>query len=69
MSAESAEFQREIRNQFAAFKQLATERTEQILAAIARRNEVRDRVEQRLEQLEASVSRLNNRVTRIEGPK
>lgn len=60
MSAESAEFQREIRNQLAAFKQLAAERTEQILAAIARRNEVRDRVEQRLGQLEESVSRLEN---------
>ena len=68
MSTESEDFRRDIRNQLAVFRQLVAERTEQILAAIARHHEVRDRVEQGLEQLEASVNRLDNRVAKLEKP-
>jgi ubiquinone biosynthesis protein UbiJ len=68
MSTESEDFRRDIRNQLAAFQQLVAERTEEILAAIARHHEVRDRVEQRQELVEASVNRLGNRVNKLERP-
>ena len=60
MSIETEDFRRDIRSQFAAFQQLAAERTEQILAAVAQYHEVRNRVEQGLERLEKSVGRLES---------
>ena len=68
MSTESEDFRRAIQGQLADFRQLAAERTEQILATIARHHELRDKFERRLVLLEESVSCLKTRVTNLENP-
>jgi ubiquinone biosynthesis protein UbiJ len=68
MSTEMEAFRRDICEQFVVFQQLVAERTVEILAAIARHHEVRDRVEQQLEELELSVSRLEQRTGKLENP-